>query len=98
MIEVRPLEGWKFNEEFAVGVAISGMTLASPPASELTNRSPAGATFVATTGGLRIDVPFLGEAPGEDRVRVELRYGVCSHAACRLQKEAVDLSVVVRAP
>ncbi len=88
-IEVRPKGKWKINKDFPVRVTLSGVASASPPALELEDG------FQITAGGLRVDIPFIGDAPGEDRVTAKVRYGVCSESTCLIHKADVEWRVIV---
>lgn len=89
-VEVAPKGAWKINEEYPVRVTFSGTVSATPPDTSLSSRKPGGATFMVTSGGIRLDVPMTGASPGNDTVTAELKFGVCSATTCFPRTETVE--------
>ncbi|MFT7622320.1 MAG: hypothetical protein ACI9WU_001493 [Myxococcota bacterium] len=97
-IEVRPRSPWKINTEYPSRVTLEGLVSAVPPRMTFLSGDTEPPVFQVTSGGLRIDLPFTGDAPGDDRVRARVRYGVCSADACQIHKHEVAFTVTVAHP
>ncbi len=97
-IEVQPKGDWKLNVEYPVRVALQPPTLASPPWLKLDSRAGGTHGVALTTGGLRLDIPFTGDALGSETIEATLRYGVCSKTSCLARRDTVSFDVLVAAP
>lgn len=84
-IELVPSGDWKLNTEYPVRITLSGTTLATPALSQLTSKDPKHGVQL-TSGGLRADVAYRGDALGQDTATVQVKFGVCSQSACLTPK------------
>ncbi len=94
-IEVRPKGLWKINVEYPARVALSGAVSAVPARLIFKATDPAPSGVTATNGGLRVDIPLTGDAPGADELSAEVKFGVCSNDVCKLEKHRVGWRVDV---
>ena len=97
-IEVQPRGLWKYNTDFPTRVTLEGTTVASPPAAVLKSSAPDATGFQTTSGGLRVDIPFTGDAPGTDEVVAKVRLGLCSKTTCIVHTDSVAFRVTVETP
>jgi hypothetical protein len=88
-IEVVPTGEWKINTEYPARVTLSGMTVAVTPKMTLKSSDKKVSGFQITDGGMRLDIPFTGDAPGSDTVSARLRVGICNPTTC----EGLDLEL-----
>ena len=94
-IEIRPQGKWQINIDYPMSVALSGMQYAVTPAMKL-HRDNSKA-FRATSGGIRIDIPFTGDAPGVDEVSAIIKLGVCTNV-CEIREVVSKLVIAVQPP
>jgi len=98
IIEVRPKDDWKINTEYPIKVTLSGAVSSVPPRLVFKKTDPEPNPIQQTNGGIRVDIPLSGDAPGEDQLTATVKFGVCSKDACLLEKEQATWRVEVTAP
>jgi hypothetical protein len=81
-IELYPTGEWKMNTEYPARITLSGMTVAVTPKMTLKSNDPKPNGFQITDGGMRLDIPFTGDAPGSDNVSARVRVGICNPTTC----------------
>ncbi len=97
-IEIKPTDKWKINTDYPTRVSLSGMTYAvTPDLSFSSAKAKHKEMFRATSGGIRIDIPFTGDAPGSDEVHAKVRLGICQ-TTCEIREFDATMTVHVVAP
>ena len=95
-IELQPVGRWMLNTEYPVRLTLSGASAATPEHPVMNSHEPTHGVRV-TSGGMRADVLFSGDAPGEDQVTVAIRYGLCNPTTCVARRATATFRVTVAA-
>ena len=97
-IELQPTGPWKINTEFPARITVRELAFSVTSALKFNSTNPKHESmFKQTSGGIRIDIPFTGDAPGVDEVKAEVRLGICQET-CATRTINTSWKVNVTAP